>query len=629
MGSIPKTQQNANITSIEENGGSDLLDAGLRATARGWKIFPCNYRKEPLVKWSEAATTDEGTIRAWAKQWPGALWARALPADILLIDLDLKHGNNGIREFARLQGCKPEHFDAPRVVTGTGGMHIYTDAAGRDFKNTSNAIAPGIDTRTGGGYCIIPSGDGYYRWLTDPDIPLPEAPAWTDAALRKEHQEPLAEARPFHGFSPYGSMLLEYAIEAIESAPGGTQEITLGSRSLIIGHYIAGGILDYKPTINKLVAAGLRMVNTEPRNPWTEKQVRQKVIRAVAKGMEQPMDGEEVFRAYAEAMKEYDENPQLHDAVMELLADAEPQAEEEPKQGQRHGKAVEAPKLQAEHPKHGEPTRQPPPSVGAGDKDWPVLNPDAMYGLAGDVVRAIAPHTESDPVALLVQVIAYSGNAMGRYSFYQVESDCHYPNLFAVLVGQSSKSRKGTAAGRIRDIMEMADHEWAEKCVSSGLSSGEGVIWRIRDPIYKMKKGQRVLEDPGVEDHRLLLDEREFYQALTVMKREGNTLSRVIRDAWDRGTLQTITKNSPACASDAHVSIVGHITEDELRQNLDHTSMMNGVANRFVFALVRRAKLLPHGGSELVDAMKAPLGWRLKSAIEEASGLTLTFASRV
>ena len=30
---------------------------------------------------------------------------------------------------------------------------------------------------------------------------------------------------------------------------------------------------------------------------------------------------------------------------------------------------------------------------------WPELAPEALYGLAGDIVRAIEPHTEADPVA--------------------------------------------------------------------------------------------------------------------------------------------------------------------------------------------------------------------------------------
>jgi hypothetical protein len=249
---------------------------------------------------------------------------------------------------------------------------------------------------------------------------------------------------------------------------------------------------------------------------------------------------------------------------------------------------------------------------------WPSLEPDALHGLAGDVVRTIEPQTESDPVALLVQFLTYFGNAAGRHAFYQVESDRHYPNLFAVLVGQSSKSRKGTSAGRIRDIMSIADAEWAARRIGSGLSSGEGLIWQVRDPIYKQKNDESVLEDEGVADKRLLIDEREMFQALTVMKREGNTLSPIVREAWDRGDLASMTKNSPASATGAHISIIGHITEEELRRNLDHTSLMNGFANRFLYVLVRRSKFLPHGGAELAEETLNRLAARIKRGLETA-----------
>ena len=39
--------------------------------------------------------------------------------------------------------------------------------------------------------------------------------------------------------------------------------------------------------------------------------------------------------------------------------------------------------------------------------------------------------------------------------------------------------------------------------------------------------------DAGVKDKRLLVQEGELSQALKVMKREGNTLSPVLRNAWD------------------------------------------------------------------------------------------------
>lgn len=231
-------------------------------------------------------------------------------------------------------------------------------------------------------------------------------------------------------------------------------------------------------------------------------------------------------------------------------------------------------------------------------REWPELPEQALHGLAGRVVDTISPQTESDPVALLIQYLVSFGNAVGRGPHYKVESDIHYTNLFAVLAGQSSKARKGTSAGRIRAIMNVADQEWARRCINGGMSSGEGVIWAIRDPIYKMKKGVEEIDDKGVDDKRLLLDEREFFSSLAVMKREGNILSRVMRDAWDgRDHIGSLTKHSLAQVTNPHISVVAHITEEELRRSLDHTSMANGYANRFLFACVRRARLLPHGGA--------------------------------
>ena len=82
----------------------------------------------------------------------------------------------------------------------------------------------------------------------------------------------------------------------------------------------------------------------------------------------------------------------------------------------------------------------------------------------------------------------------------------------------------------------------------------------------------RVLEDvcvdPGVLDKRVLVIQSEFYGALAAMKRQGNTLSAVMRDAWDKGDLRTIVKNSPAKATDAHLSIIANITRDELLRGM-------------------------------------------------------------
>jgi hypothetical protein len=243
---------------------------------------------------------------------------------------------------------------------------------------------------------------------------------------------------------------------------------------------------------------------------------------------------------------------------------------------------------------------------------WPKeLENDALHGLAGDVVRVIGPHTESDPAAILVQTLVCFGSAVGRGPYYQVEGDQHATNLFAAIVGNSSKARKGTSAGRVKEIMRIADPQWSADRVHGGLSSGEGVIYHVRDA----QQG-----DPGVSDKRLMVFEHELSGALNVMQREGNILSRVIRDAWDRGDLGTLTKNNPTRSTGASISIVGHITEEELRRRLDRTEMANGFANRFLFVCAKRSRFLPHGGS-LDGAQIVDLGARIGAAIRAAKGI--------
>ncbi len=90
------------------------------------------------------------------------------------------------------------------------------------------------------------------------------------------------------------------------------------------------------------------------------------------------------------------------------------------------------------------------------------------------------------------------------------------------------------------------------------------------------------------------------------MSREGNTLSATIRQAWDSGTLRILTKNSPAVATAAHISIAAHVTKDELLRYLNDVEAGNGFANRFLWACVRRSKVLPEGGGAPVLSVVIP-----------------------
>jgi hypothetical protein len=88
-----------------------------------------------------------------------------------------------------------------------------------------------------------------------------------------------------------------------------------------------------------------------------------------------------------------------------------------------------------------------------------------------------------------------------------------------------------------------------------------------------------------------------------------------VRQAWDTGRLRVLTKNSPARATGAHISIIGHVTKDELLKYLTDSEAGNGFANRFLWFAVRRSKFLPDGG-ELHTVNFAPIVARLKDAIQ-------------
>ena len=263
---------------------------------------------------------------------------------------------------------------------------------------------------------------------------------------------------------------------------------------------------------------------------------------------------------------------------------------------------------------------------GALVHSWPEpLEAAAYHGLAGRLVQTIEPHSEADPVALLSLFLVAFGSAVGRQPYFLAEADRHGLNLDTVDVGETAKGRKGIAWGHVRRVVTEADPDWLPR-IMAGLSSGEGLIWQVRDPIIKrdpIKEGRRVVDyqevvaDEGVSDKRLLVFESEFASVLRVCGRNGNTLSAVIRNAWDTGDLRILTKNSPAQATGAHISIIGHITRDELLRYLDNTEAANGFGNRFLWFCVRRSKVLPEGG-QLSDTDLAPIIREVSAALSFA-----------
>jgi hypothetical protein len=218
----------------------------------------------------------------------------------------------------------------------------------------------------------------------------------------------------------------------------------------------------------------------------------------------------------------------------------------------------------------------------------PELEEDAYHGLAGQFVRAVSPYTEATEAGILFHFLPAVGMLVGPH--VHVFAGGKQPaRLFVVLVGPTNAGRKGTSYSPVGRLMELVDETfWKAQCVN-GLSSGEGLIAYLEDKEGKDENGKLV---PVEAEKRLYVKEEEFSRVLANMSREGNVLSQVLRSAFDDGNLATLTVN-PRHAPGAHVSVIGHITPEELTAQLTDIQMANGWGNRFLWVVVKSDKILP------------------------------------
>ena len=209
----------------------------------------------------------------------------------------------------------------------------------------------------------------------------------------------------------------------------------------------------------------------------------------------------------------------------------------------------------------------------------------------------------------------------GRSRFFNVGDTAHHARLFVALVGASSRARKGTSTDPVSKIFEAAERiSHGESTlpfpcglslkVSQGpLSTGEGLIYAVRD-------GDGA-DDEGVVDKRLLVIESEFGNALQAFRRQGNTLSQVLRSAWDGKDLEPLTKTSRTRASEPHICLLAHITRQELLALLTGSDIWNGLANRLLWLAVRRRAVVPFP-KPIPEQDVAKLARELAGAIKHA-----------
>ena len=207
----------------------------------------------------------------------------------------------------------------------------------------------------------------------------------------------------------------------------------------------------------------------------------------------------------------------------------------------------------------------------------PEPSPDMFYGIVGKVAATAAEKTEVNPVAAATSFLSFLGANVGRDTFLHIANTYHHPRLFTMHIGRSGRGRKGDSQQitlRIRQQIESLDKKLLGQLHTGGLSSREGLASLIQDA-----QGDKT----GVEDKRLWVIESEFSNVLHQTKRDGNTLSSSLRDAWDGGDIKPAVKSGRTWVSAPHVGIHANITPSELKALLTSREMNNGFANRFLF----------------------------------------------
>lgn len=239
-------------------------------------------------------------------------------------------------------------------------------------------------------------------------------------------------------------------------------------------------------------------------------------------------------------------------------------------------------------------------------RNAPRPDPECLYGLVGDVARAGSKTTEANAYAIAANFIAFMSCAVGRGCYMPIGNTWHHPRMFMLHVGRSGRGRKGDAASliaRIERSMKVLSPEAVPQVHRGGLSTREGLVFLIRDAF---KDGSTEVEP--IHDKRLLVVESEFANVLHQGKREGNTLSAALRDAWDGVSMKPATKSARLGATDPHISMSAAVTPGELIALMAARELTNGFANRFLIFWAERTKMLAFPSAtrqEDVDALAA------------------------
>lgn len=589
----------------------ELKEHALAYAELGLEVFPLNADKTPRTThgWKEATTNPE-QVEVWWTRWPQALIGCRVPADLVLLDVDPRHG--GVETWKLIkERWAPPLTRAHKSGRGDGGGHTWWV---RPAEKLSVRKLDDWAKEHGVGHAISET-----RWVSGIDV------------LHWDHRYTILPPSPHPDTGrPY--------------------------------QWVTGRGLDFEPLTMPVDLAELLSADEEPDNPPPAPRILDpdspadwysfhhtcadtlaghgwKVVAGDGRQDRSRWKHPTATAAYSATIRYgclfvYSPNTPFEVTVpggphgytpfatFALLDHRGNQSEAARAARAMRGDRIGEPAWDfvaaaSQKPQEGDDSSEAEPV--ATTREWPQLPAEAFHGLFGDIVAAFEPHTEADPAGILACLLTYFAAAVGSTPHFRLSSTTQNARINVVVAGDSARARKGTAESMARWVMRTADMAITSERRVTGLNSGEGLIEAVRDPRWgKDKNGHEVLLDAGVDDKRLLLYEPEFAgRLLTAIKRSGSTISALLRTAWDDGNLQTMNARNPLRATGAHLCVIGNVTIDELLNGVSGDDLAGGLLNRFLFVAVRSVRRLPFGGT-LSDLEVEKLGQQLRARLEAA-----------
>ncbi|HEM7873839.1 TPA: bifunctional DNA primase/polymerase [Burkholderia contaminans] len=163
-----------------------MMDHALAHHRRGFPVIPCeeNGKAAVLKDWPNKAFRTDAEIRAHWRDHPthnvAILASECRGAPMMVVDLDVKNGKDGVSELERLareHGALPETLAAE---SASGGQHLFF-LVPRATSSRTDSLASGVDIKSDRGYVVAAGSivDGKeYRWLNDKKLARLDASNW-------------------------------------------------------------------------------------------------------------------------------------------------------------------------------------------------------------------------------------------------------------------------------------------------------------------------------------------------------------------------------------------------------------------------------------------------------------------